>query len=94
MKIPRKQIIIYKNRKEIAVMSDKAVVYARIDPELKEEAENILSRLGITASGAINMFYRQIVLRKGIPFELSVPSQNPYRNDDYSSISIKFAGDT
>ena len=37
-------------------------VAARVEPELKEQAEAILSNLGIPASTAINMFYRQIVL--------------------------------
>ena len=61
-------------------MSDKATVYARIDPYLKEEAEDILSRLGITVSGAIQMYYRQIVLKQGIPFELSVSKREPESN--------------
>lgn len=52
-----------------------ANLYARIEPELKEQAESILSTLGISSSNAINMFYRQIVLKGGIPFELKVPSE-------------------
>ena len=56
--------------------SKTANLYARIEPELKEEAEGILSALGIPASNAITMFYKQIVLHKGLPFvvSLSVPS--------------------
>ena len=55
--------------------SKTANLYARIEPELKEEAEGILSALGIPASNAITMFYKQIVLHKGLPFvvTLSVP---------------------
>ncbi len=45
-------------------MAKSAKVYARIEPELKEKAENILSAPGIPASSAITMFYRQIVLQK------------------------------
>ena len=52
-----------------------ANLYARIEPKLKEQAESILSTLGISSSNAINMFYRQIVLKGGIPFELKVPSE-------------------
>lgn len=51
----------------------------RIEPELKEKAENILSALGISASSAINMFYKQIVLHGGLPFEVKLPP-NPPRN--------------
>lgn len=58
-------------------MANTSVVYARIDSELKENAENILSQLGISPSSAIQMLYSQIVLKKGMPFELSLPSAEP-----------------
>ena len=54
-------------------MANSNVVYARIDTTLKENAENILNRLGITPSSAIQMLYSQIVLQKGMPFELRLP---------------------
>ena len=50
-----------------------ATVLARVDPELKRQAETILDRLGIPASLLINMLYNQIVLTKSIPFKISVP---------------------
>lgn len=50
-----------------------ANLYARIEPEVKEEAEGILSALGIPASNAINMFYKQIILQRGLPFEVKMP---------------------
>lgn len=40
-----------------------ANLYARIEPDVKEQAESILSILGIPASSAINMFYKQIILQ-------------------------------
>ena len=49
-------------------MAKTANLYARIEPDVKEEAEQILSSLGISVSNAINMFYKQIILQKGIPF--------------------------
>lgn len=52
-------------------------LYVRMEPELKEQAEEILSSLGISASSAINMFYRQIVLKRGIPFELKLEQNRP-----------------
>ncbi len=54
-----------------------ANLYARIEPEVKEEAEQILSSLGISISGAINMFYKQIILNQGIPFEVKLPTEHP-----------------
>ena len=58
-------------------MAKSANLYARIEPELKEQAETILSALGIPASNAITMFYKQIVLQRGIPFEVKLPSARP-----------------
>ena len=54
-------------------MPKTANLYARIEPTVKEETEYILSTLGIPASGAINMFYKQIILQRGIPFDVKIP---------------------
>ena len=59
-------------------------VYARIEPETKEQAEAILSKLGIPSSVAINMFYNQIILNNGLPFDVKIPSSRPV---DMSSLS-------
>lgn len=59
-------------------------VYARIEPSVKEQAENILSTLGIPVSNAINMFYKQIILQRGIPFEIKLPTTAPV---DMSTLS-------
>ena len=56
-------------------MAKSANLYARIEPEVKEQAESILSALGIPVSNAINMFYKQIILQRGIPFELKLPQE-------------------
>lgn len=52
-------------------------VAVRVEPEIKERAESILSSLGISASSAINMFYRQIILWNGLPFRPSIPTSAP-----------------
>lgn len=48
-------------------------VSARIDKSLKNEAEEILVRLGLSHSSAINALYSQIILRQGLPFEVKLP---------------------
>ena len=58
-------------------MAKTSAVYARIDTNLKDNAESILSQLGISPSSAIQMLYSQIVLKKGMPFELKLPSSKP-----------------
>ena len=55
-------------------MAKTANLYARIEPDVKEQAEGILSALGIPASNAINMFYKQIILQRGLPFEVKMPA--------------------
>lgn len=58
-------------------MAKSANLYARIEPDLKEQAEGILSALGIPASNAITMFYKQIVLQQGLPFDVKLPVSRP-----------------
>jgi len=58
-------------------MANTNVIYVRIDTTLKENAESILNQLGITPSSAIQMLYSQIVLQKGMPFELRLPVNKP-----------------
>ena len=55
-------------------MAKTSNLYARIEPEVKEQAETILNALGIPVSNAINMFYKQIILQRGIPFEVKLPA--------------------
>lgn len=54
-----------------------ANVYTRVDPDTKEQAELILNQLGIPMSNAIGMFLKQVVLQRGIPFEMKLPSAAP-----------------
>jgi len=55
-------------------MPKTAFLNARIDPELKVQAEEVLAGVGVSASQAITMFYRQVVLRRGIPFDVCIPN--------------------
>lgn len=61
-----------------------ANVLARVEPEIKEQAEAILSKLGIPASVAINALYKQIIITKSIPFSLSLPN-DPLTLDSMSN---------
>ncbi|MCM1180770.1 MAG: type II toxin-antitoxin system RelB/DinJ family antitoxin [Clostridium sp.] len=58
-------------------MANTTAVYARIDTTLKENAESILNQLGISPSSAIQMLYSQIVLTRGLPLDLHLPSEKP-----------------
>lgn len=67
----------YNKEKGGDTMANTSAVYARIDTNLKDNAESILSQLGISPSSAIQMLYSQIVLQKGMPFDLRLPSPKP-----------------
>lgn len=51
------------------------MTHARLTPEVKEEAEAILRELGISISAAYEMYYRQIIAHRGIPFDLHLPNK-------------------
>lgn len=51
-----------------------ATVRARVEPALKDEVENILGELGLTVSETIHLLYRQIKLRRGLPFDVAIPN--------------------
>ncbi|MDO4814742.1 MAG: type II toxin-antitoxin system RelB/DinJ family antitoxin [Gemella sp.] len=52
-----------------------ANISARIQEDIKQQAEAILEKIGLPRSVAIDMFYRQIIMNKGIPFPLTVTNE-------------------
>jgi DNA-damage-inducible protein J len=60
-------------------VSKSAMIRARVEPELKDRAEAMLEELGLTATSAITLFYRQIIERRGLPFELRLPNATTQR---------------
>ena len=66
-------------------MPKSSSVFSRVEPELKEQAEEVLSQLGIPMANAINLYLRQIVLRKGIPFDVRLPRSTPLNFNELST---------
>jgi len=56
-------------------MARTAMIRARTEPALKSEVERILEELGMTSTEAVNLFYRQIKLQKGLPFDVKIPNK-------------------
>ena len=50
------------------------VVKARMEPDLKSEGEAILSAIGLSTTDAITMFFKQLVMQRGLPFEAKIPN--------------------
>ena len=63
-------------------MNKTATVRARLEPGLKEKAEGILQRLGLSTTQAITLYYRQIEMNNGLPFDVVVPSDITKRTMD------------
>ena len=60
-------------------MAKTAMVRARVEPKLKDEAEQILHNLGLSTTQAITLFYRQVELHEGLPFEVVIPNETTCR---------------
>ena len=58
-------------------MKKNATVSARIDEDVKNQAEDILRQLGIPVSVVINTLYHQIIARNGVPFSITHPPNPP-----------------
>lgn len=56
-------------------MAETSTICVQVESELKEEAEKILDQLGISISDAVGMFIRQVVLCRGLPFQVRIPTQ-------------------
>jgi DNA-damage-inducible protein J len=56
-------------------MAKTATIQTRVDPEIKQNVQEILSTLNISMSEAISLYLTQITLNKGIPFEIKIPNK-------------------
>ena len=65
----------YKNNQIGSIMAKSETIQARINPDVKREAQKILGQLHISMSEAIAMYLTQITLHKGIPFEIKIPNE-------------------
>jgi len=63
-------------------MSKEAMVRARIEPDLKKRVETMFEKLGLSTTEAITLFYRQVDLRKGLPFDVVIPNETTRRTMD------------
>ena len=55
-------------------MTKSEYIRARVEPDLKSDVEMIFQTLGLNSSEAINLFYRQVQLHRGLPFDIKIPN--------------------
>ena len=63
-------------------MEKSTTLNLRINPEIKENAEKVLSQLGVSMSSAVNMFLNQVILTENIPFPIALPQAPSRVNTD------------
>ncbi|NCC55461.1 MAG: type II toxin-antitoxin system RelB/DinJ family antitoxin [Erysipelotrichia bacterium] len=68
------------------------VIHVRVSDDLKNNVESILNDLGITLSYAVNMYLKQIESRRGIPFEVVLPSQEKTKEIEMLAKAINLTG--
>lgn len=57
-------------------MGKSSTIRARIEPDLKVKAEHIFKELGLTTTQAITLFYKQVELKNGLPFDVVIPNED------------------
>ncbi|MCX6053746.1 MAG: type II toxin-antitoxin system RelB/DinJ family antitoxin [Chloroflexi bacterium] len=72
-------------------MNKSANVSIRVKPEIKNNAEDVFNKLGITPTDAITLFYRQVDIRQGIPFPVEIPNAETMKtiNDAWAGINTQ-----
>ena len=58
-------------------MTRTASIYARVKPNVKSEAESILEELGLSMSNAVELFLNQVVIQRGLPFDVKLSPKRP-----------------
>jgi len=82
---------------EVFIMSAKSSnIMTRVEPKIKEQAEFVLSQLGISMSTAMSIYLRQIALQRKIPFEMALPNAQPIvfsslSDDEFNALMDKAA---
>jgi DNA-damage-inducible protein J len=56
------------------LMNKSAMIRARVDPQLKDEVEDLFAQLGLSTTEAITLFYQQVKLNRGLPFDVRIPN--------------------
>jgi len=79
----------YKKGETMSIKS--TTVRARLEPDLKAEAELILEQLGISTTEAIRIFFKQVQLQRGMPFDLKLPNETTKQalDDAYERRKLK-----
>jgi len=68
-----------------------STISLHVDPDIQRSAEQIFERLGLTASEAVSLFYRQVQLQHGLPFPVELPNETTMKALDEAQDREKLA---
>lgn len=71
--------------KEVSHMARTSNIYVRVEPNVKEQAEAALEKLGIPMSNAVSIFLRQVIMQNGLPFDVKIPKNKPLNLSDLTA---------
>jgi DNA-damage-inducible protein J len=60
-------------------MAKTEMIRARVEPDLKHDAETVLEKLGMSPTEAITLFYKQVTMYRGLPFPVRIPNKETIR---------------
>ena len=66
-------------------MAKTTSIFARVEPEIKEQAEMVLNKLGIPMSSAVNIFLRQVIIQNGLPFDVKIKQNKSVAFEDLTT---------
>jgi DNA-damage-inducible protein J len=66
-----------------------AVLHTRIAPTLQTQAETVFEQIGLSSSDAIRIFFKQVILRKGLPFDVAIPNKETAATLKKSELNIE-----
>ncbi len=72
------------SQSKVIYMARTSNIYVRVEPNIKEQAEVVLEKLGIPMLNAVSIFLRQVVMQNGLPFEVKIPNTKPLSLSDLS----------
>lgn len=75
-----------------ALMDKTETIHIRIDPELKKQSEEVLASLGVNTSYAVNMFLKQLIYKRGFPFEVALPKKEEVAKAEKLALAINLTG--
>ena len=70
-------------------MADQSFIQVRVDNNIKQEATDVLSEIGIDMPNAIRMFLKRVILERGLPFETKLPESKIELTEDGTEHSVE-----